>query len=240
MAKLILKLKEVMLDEFPIVNSAMTIGRVTGNDIVIDNLAVSRQHARIRQDGPDYWIEDLESGNGVLVNDEPIIKAILRDQDEILVGKHTLVFVSEAQAPSGKPANRAADLAEATVILNPKTRPELARRSGNQAAIESEQPGLEGELVLLAGGTGQDRIPLTQRTTVGGKSATADIRLKGWLIGPRAFMISQKPSGFVITHGDGRRMTRVNGEVVSGQRELQDGDLITIGATKLKFTSKTG
>jgi pSer/pThr/pTyr-binding forkhead associated (FHA) protein len=53
-------------------------------------------------------------------------------------------------------------------------------------------------------------------------------------------MISQKPSGFVITHGGGRRMTRVNGEVVSGQRELQDGDLITIGATKLKFTSKTG
>jgi pSer/pThr/pTyr-binding forkhead associated (FHA) protein len=35
-------------------------------------------------------------------------------------------------------------------------------------------------------------------------------------------------------------MTRVNGEGVSGQRELQDGDLITIGATKLKFTSKTG
>jgi pSer/pThr/pTyr-binding forkhead associated (FHA) protein len=35
-------------------------------------------------------------------------------------------------------------------------------------------------------------------------------------------------------------MTRVNGEVVSEQRELQDGDLITIGATKLKFTSKAG
>jgi pSer/pThr/pTyr-binding forkhead associated (FHA) protein len=240
MAKLILKLKEVTLDEFPIVNSTMTIGRVTGNDIVIDNLAVSRQHARIRQDGADYWIEDLDSGNGVLVNDAPIVKALLRDQDEILVGKHTLVFVSEAQAPSGKSANRAVDLAEATVILKPKTQSELTRRSGNQAAIASEQAGLEGELVILAGGTGQERIPLTQRTTVGGKSATADIRLKGWWVGPRAFMISQKPSGFFITHGDGRRMTRVNGEGVSGQRELQDGDLITIGATKLKFTSKTG
>jgi pSer/pThr/pTyr-binding forkhead associated (FHA) protein len=240
MAKLILKLKEVTLDEFPIVNSTMTIGRVTGNDIVIDNLAVSRQHARIRQDGADYWIEDLESGNGVLVNDAPIVKALLRDQDEILVGKHTLVFVSEAQAPSGKSANRAVDLAEATVILKPKTQSEPTRRSGNQAAIASEQAGLEGELVILAGGTGQERIPLTQRTTVGGKSATADIRLKGWWVGPRAFMISQKPSGFFITHGDGRRMTRVNGEGVSGQRELQDGDLITIGATKLKFTSKTG
>ena len=148
-----------------------------------------------------------------------------------------------ATAHSRVPGNVA--LAQPTVhmnrnLLKPKTQSELTRRSRNQAAIESEQPGLEGELVLLAGGAGQERIPLTQRTTVGGKSATADIRLKGWLVGPRAFMISQKPSGFVITHGGGRRMTRVNGEVVLGQRELQDGELITIGATKLKFTSKTG
>jgi len=160
---------------------------------------------------------------------------MLRDQDEILVGKHHLIFLSEAQSPSQEVDEQAADLAEATVILAPKTH----RHSGTQTAMDAAASRCQGELVMLDGDSNQERIPLAKRITVGGKSTTADVQLKGWFVAPRAFMISQKPSGFVITHSDGKRMTRVNGEVVSGQRDLQDGDLITIGATKLQFRSKS-
>jgi hypothetical protein len=63
----------------------------------------------------------------------------------------------------------------------------------------------------------------------------ADIKLRGLFVGHPAFIISKRPEGFFITHSKGRRMTRVNGAVVEGQQELQDGDIITVGATKMQF-----
>ena len=57
-----------MLQEIPIAKSSITIGRVDKNDIKIENLAVSRQHAQILQDGDRYIMEDLNSLNGTFVN----------------------------------------------------------------------------------------------------------------------------------------------------------------------------
>lgn len=106
--------------------------------------------------------------------------------------------------------------------------------------MASEQPQLKGYVAILSGGAPQAHIELVKRTTVGGKSQTADIRLRGVCVGQSAFIISQKPDGFFITHAEGKRLTKVNGEVVAGQRELQDGDLITVGATKMQFYRKRG
>jgi pSer/pThr/pTyr-binding forkhead associated (FHA) protein len=236
MAKLILKLKDVPLEEVLINKSPITIGRDQDNDIVIDNLAISRHHAKVVQDGSRYLIEDLKSGNGTYINDKRVSTAILQHKDAILVGKHTLVFMSEEEMPVKKRGTRGPSLAEETIIVNPKARQELLGRP--RPASEEKPSGLAGSITVIAGGVHQEHIALTKRTTTAGKSHTADIRLRGFLVGNPAFIINKRPEGFFITHANGKRMTRVNGEMIGGQHALQDGDIITIGATKMQFSSQ--
>jgi pSer/pThr/pTyr-binding forkhead associated (FHA) protein len=68
------------------------IGRTPDNDIVIDNLAVSRIHAVIEEDKGKFYIRDCDSLNGTLVNQRRVGRALLREGDDIQIGKHRLVF----------------------------------------------------------------------------------------------------------------------------------------------------
>ena len=66
MATLLLKFKNTVLEEYPMTKSPIMIGRENNNDIVIDNLSVSRYHIKIQKDDTNYIVEDLDSGNGSL------------------------------------------------------------------------------------------------------------------------------------------------------------------------------
>jgi pSer/pThr/pTyr-binding forkhead associated (FHA) protein len=238
MAKLILTFKGSTLEEIPITKSQTTIGRESSNDIVINNVAISRHHVKIIQDNSRYIVEDLNSVNGTFVNENKVTRDILRHKDEILVGKHILVFVNEETVPTEKGEDRAAPAMEKTFIL-PKNRPELmALRAGKKPAMAEKPTEVEGNIAIISGGVDQESIKLTKRITVGGKSRMADIKLSGFFVGNSAFIISKELEGFSITHSEGKRMTRVNGEVVEGQRELKHGDIIMIGATKMQYYSE--
>lgn len=71
---------------FEISKSEIKIGRHSDNDIVIDNIRVSRHHARIIKEGEDWFIEDLGSSNGTFVNGKKIKKALVSDKDSVLIG----------------------------------------------------------------------------------------------------------------------------------------------------------
>ena len=239
MAKLILKFKDATLQEIPITKSSITIGRVNKNDIKIENLAVSRQHAKIVQDGDRYIIEDLNSLNGTFINDKRVMKGILRNNDEILVGKHTLVFIDEEEKPIEMRRDIDISLAEKTVMLDTKKQRELiSQPEGERPTIEVKPSELEGGVSIISGRVGQKDIKLTKRLTIGGKGDGADIKLKGFFVGKVAFIISKRPTGFFITHSGGRSMTKVNRVEVEGQRELKDGDIIDIGSTRMQFYTK--
>jgi pSer/pThr/pTyr-binding forkhead associated (FHA) protein len=95
MLKIILKFNNTVLKELKIDQDEIIIGRDTGNDIQIDNIAVSREHARIIK-GPNYYfIEDMSSKNGTFVNGKKINKKFLKEDDEITIGKHSLQIVLE-------------------------------------------------------------------------------------------------------------------------------------------------
>ena len=239
MAKLILKFKDAMLQEIPITKSTVTIGRVDKNDIKIENLAVSRQHAKIVQDGDRYIIEDLNSLNGTFVNEKKVMKGILRNKDEILVGKHTLVFIDEEERPIEMRKDIDISLAEKTIILDTKKQRELlSKPEGEKPTIEHMPSELKGGVSIVYGGVGQTDIELIKRLTIGGKAESADIKLRGFFVGKVAFIISKRPNGFFITHSGGKSMTKVNGLEVEGQRELKDGDIIDIGSTRMQFYTK--
>ena len=98
MAKLILSLDGQLIKEFTLSKERTTIGRKPHNDIQIDNLAVSGEHAIIMTILNDSFLEDLGSTNGTLVNGQPVKKHFLQSNDTIEIGKYKLKYVNEVAA----------------------------------------------------------------------------------------------------------------------------------------------
>ena len=98
MAKLILSLEGSVIREIPLDKERITIGRRPQNDIQIENLAVSGEHACIVTILNDSFLEDLGSTNGTLVNGNPIKKHILQNNDVVEIGKYKMKYVVEAAA----------------------------------------------------------------------------------------------------------------------------------------------
>ena len=73
----------------------MDIGRRPGNDIQLLNPTVSGNHARITTIRGDSFLEDMNSTNGVRVNGKPVQKCLLKDGDDIHLGKFTLRYTED-------------------------------------------------------------------------------------------------------------------------------------------------
>src|SRR5712692_5838679 len=109
MAKLILSMDNLVLKEIALTKERTTIGRKPHNDIQIDDLAVSGEHAVIVTILQDSFLEDLGSTHGTVVNGQPIKKHFLQNSDVVELGKYKLKYVNEAKA---------ADF-EKTMVLRP-------------------------------------------------------------------------------------------------------------------------
>ena len=112
MAKLILSMDGLVLKEIPLTKERTTIGRKPNNDVQIDNLAVSGEHAVIVTILNDSFLEDLGSTNGTVVNSAQIKKHFLQNNDVIELGKYKLKYISEG----GQPAAAAADFEKTRLI----------------------------------------------------------------------------------------------------------------------------
>ncbi|MGX1763426.1 FHA domain-containing protein, partial [Streptomyces lydicus] len=76
-----------------IAQGGLRIGRMTDNDLVLDDPKASRYHAHIMPSRAGLLIKDLHSANGVYVNDDPIENgALLADGDQIRIGATMLTF----------------------------------------------------------------------------------------------------------------------------------------------------
>ncbi|MGH6894519.1 MAG: FHA domain-containing protein, partial [Dongiaceae bacterium] len=146
MAKLILSMDGLVLKEIPLSKERTTIGRKAHNDIQIDNLAVSGEHAVIVTILNDSFMEDLGSTNGTLVNGNPVKKHFLQNNDVIELGKYKLKFIQEAGA---QPAAAAADF-EKTMVLRPSAMKAAAEQAkaagiggGAQAAQAARQAAIQ-------------------------------------------------------------------------------------------------
>jgi eukaryotic-like serine/threonine-protein kinase len=103
MPKIVLKYNDKVIKEISLTDAVVTIGRKTDNDLVIDNLAVSSRHARIAKLDDDFVIQDTGSTNGIFINGEKIAQHILKYGDQILIGKHCILFQDNAVAPATAP-----------------------------------------------------------------------------------------------------------------------------------------
>jgi len=115
MAKLILSMDGLVLKEYTVTKERTTIGRKPHNDIQIDNLAVSGEHAVIVTILSDSFLEDLGSTNGTQVNGQPVKKHFLQNNDLIELGKYKLKYLNDPAATAPRPQDF-----ERTMVLRPK------------------------------------------------------------------------------------------------------------------------
>ncbi|HRP95373.1 MAG TPA: FHA domain-containing protein [Rhodocyclaceae bacterium] len=245
MPKLILSMDGLVLKEIALDKERITIGRKQTNDIQIDNLAISGQHALITTILDDAFLEDLNSTNGTYVNGQPIKKHVLRANDVIELGKYRLKFIVDAAKP-GQPA--AADFVstEAFDAVPAAARAEhgasaatstATRRSAmHTQAIDPElresvaraPSGGEGDatgvIQVLSGPNAGRELVLTKSLTTLGKP------------GVQVAVITRRPHGYFITHVEGATFPQVNGCALDAQaRRLNDNDIIEIAGVKMEF-----
>ena len=101
MARLVLVHDGVNLRDYKLDKDKVSLGRKPENDIQIDDAAISSQHvlflrepSEYLDDHFDYYIEDMNSTNGTLVNEVGVDRQLLKHGDVIQVGKHKFLFDS--------------------------------------------------------------------------------------------------------------------------------------------------
>lgn len=231
MDKLILRFKDQVVQEYQITGDQVKIGREPDNDIVIDNVAVSRHHSRIERVGGGYTISDLNSTNGTFVNEERIKEQVkLQDGDIIIVGKHSIVLESENKAE----AQAGADFG-GTMILDTKQQKELLNKQATPAVAEFDEK--QAKLIVIQSGK-QKEYKLTKETTVIGKSPSSDIVLDGLLIPKKVATIKREVNSFYITGYGGWIKVNVNGRIVGKNYKLYPNDTIEVRNIKIMFQHK--
>jgi hypothetical protein len=206
MNKLVISLDGQVVSEVAIANERTALGRRPYNDIVIDNLAVSGEHALLHRVGADVYIEDLNSTNGTYINGKAIKKQLLVDGDNIDIGKYKIRFLQELSPDH-----------ERTAVLRPAT----SASSFDPAAAEHAVPAAIKVLTGLAAGR---ELVLTKAVTTFGKP------------GAQVAAITKRPGGYAIAHLEGNERPLVNGIPLTGEAlPLKSGDLIDLAGARVQF-----
>jgi pSer/pThr/pTyr-binding forkhead associated (FHA) protein len=233
MAKVVLSVDGVMLKEIPLARERTTIGRKPHNDIRIDNLAVSGEHAAIITMLNDSFLEDLESTNGTYVNGRSVKKHFLQDGDVIELAKYRLKYVREAGESTGADA-------EKTIVL----RPEAVRGALNQP-VAAELPLAETHVPMTASARARGQLPNGSIQILTGANAGREVELSKTLTtlgkpGVMVVAIARRPLGYFITHVEGPQPLKVARRVLEANKPyaLMDHDVIELGGVKMEFFLK--
>jgi pSer/pThr/pTyr-binding forkhead associated (FHA) protein len=237
MSRLVLKFENSSLKEVPLGTRPVTIGRAPDNDIQIDNLAVSNYHARVYVEAGSLVVEDLDSLNGSFLNDIRVERAMLKDGDAILIGKHEILVdqAHDAALPVDGWRKAPAPRVNETMILDTEERRKLldmAAAAGERSQLSPERLRIP-TLTVSRGRTDQKEYRMSGKLTVIGHSKMATVRLRGWFTPEVAAQINKHEDGFYLGRGD--RVPKINGVSIHGLTKLNDGDVIDVGRVRLTF-----
>jgi hypothetical protein len=228
MGKLVVSLDGVVIKDVQITKDKTTLGRRPYNDIVIDNLAVSGEHAVLQMLGNDVFIEDLNSTNGTYINGKAIKKQMLAHNDTVEIGKYKIKYLVEEGTdyektmvvrPGGgagmstgvphTPYNHTSPMPNMTAALN--------AQAGMGAAASAS-------IKVLSGAAAGKSVTLTKVVTTVGKP------------GVQVASITKRPTGYVLAHVEGAMRPSINGvALVTDTAPLSNGDLIELAGTQMQF-----
>lgn len=223
MPEIIVKLGEKTIHRHVFDKDILSIGRARDNDVVIENLSVSRNHTRIRRQDGKWILTDLNSANGTLVNSVRVTKTELVHDDQIQIGKHILHFINQPTGTVPVPAP-----APAAAVAPPPT--------GTEPTIDqSKTPG--AMIVVTKGKQANQEFPVFNQETTIGRANENDVRLHDWFVSKRHAVIVRQGDSYVLKDLQSWRGTTVNNAPVKGDVTLKDGDELTFGTTVVRFTT---
>ena len=235
---LILKFKDQQIRKYVLdKQKEMMIGRLADNTIVIDNDAVSGRHAKIFSVEDEYYIQDLESTNGTLVNTKPIETHVLKDEDVITIGKHELIYCQyETYTLEETLLSYDAGVDYSTDGTRAVNVSKLGRELQQAGTPPDGSPTPDrGNAFLSFAKGGRGNVPIEAKGIKIGKDPGADIPLKGFLVGRITVMISKTGTGYYLSCQEKKKGAKVNGKAVKGPVKLKDADTIEVGSVKLVF-----
>lgn len=215
MPKLIVSLDGVIIKEVQLTKDRTTVGRRPYNDVVIDNLAVSGEHAMLQLRPEGVLLEDLHSTNGTYVDGRSIKRQLLENGDTIEIGKYRLKYL--ADAPAGP--------YEKTVLVKPGAAAAVAPpKPAASSAPPAEGPLPRAIIKVLSGAAAGREVPLVKVVTTIGKPGVA------------VAAITRRPQGYALAHVDGEQPPLLNGAAVGREPiALKDGDQLELAGTRMEF-----
>ena len=220
MPKMIVSIDGVVIREVQVTKDRTSVGRRPYNDVVIDNLAVSGEHAVLQMSGNEVYLEDLNSTNGTFVNGKAVKKQLLNDSDMVEIGKYKIKYVNEASSGAVDKAimnlSRAAELSATSSIPSAAGPPGGESGSGGAAAIK-----------VLSGAAAGREVALVKVVTTIGKPGLA------------VAAITKRPNGFVVVHVEGSSQPTLNGASIGTDPVLlTHGDVLELAGTKMQFVQQ--
>ena len=226
MPEIIVKYDNKIIEKVVTEKPRISIGRTSDNDIVLDNLGVSRKHALIEFSPDSTIVIDNDSLNGTFLNDRKITEESLRDKDRICIGKYELLFNSSMDRD-----NKFSDL-DGTMLLQTKehkkrleadkTQRQITEKLGCSVLVEVNKKGNKKEHLL-------DRDVVTF-----GKSKFCNIPVKGFFAPQIAAKIIKEGASFTLVNLGKNGYTKVNGEAIN-RYDLKNNDLVQVGKVFFKF-----
>jgi len=212
MSKLVISLDGVVIKEALISKEKTTLGRRRYNDIVIDNLAVSGEHALLHLVGSDVVIEDLNSTNGTYINGKALKKQQLSHSDIVEIGKYKIKFLATGAAESDRS------------LMVDRGGPVTVPASDFGLLSAPDQPEMPASIRVLNGAAAGREVLLTKEKTTLGKP------------GVQVAAIQKRGTSYVFSHLEGALRPSVNGVPVLGDGlPLRTGDVIELAGTRMQF-----
>ena len=205
---------------------------------MIDNLAVSGEHAVLQMVGNDVFIEDLNSTNGTYINGKAIKKQLLTHNDTVEIGKYkikylvedgsdyerTLVIRPGANAAPSTPAVNRTSAMPGTGGFAGGFPSGLGASHPPSMYSHPPAPSTPAMIRVLSGAAAGREVSLTKVVTTVGKP------------GVQVAAITKRPSGYVIAHVEGVLRPAVNGvSLATDTAPLKNGDLIELAGTQMQF-----
>ena len=216
MPKMIVSIDGVVIKEVQLTKDRTSLGRRPYNDIVIDNLAVSGEHAVLQMSGNEVYLEDLNSTNGTYVNGKAVKKLLLQNSDTVEIGKYKIKYVNEAAAPSF----------EKTMIIKAGSAGLVAPPAGAPAAAPAADMGgnMNAAIKVMSGAAAGREVALVKVVTTIGKPGVA------------VAAITKRPQGFVVAHVEGAGKPTLNGAPIGAEPVLlKNGDMLELAGTQMQF-----
>ena len=226
MIELIVKRDDREINRYFLPQGNTTLGRAEDNAIILDDSAVSRRHARIKVDGAKVSIEDLGSGNGMFYGESRVERQELSDGDEIVIEPFRLLLRKDKDAGAVKDSTRPVPASAPRPMSRLDAPPSKVKRDPGGSAAG----GPRLEVVRGQGGP----YLLTGENSSMGRSEDATITLKDPSSSRKHASIEKTNRGWIVADLGSANGTYVNGASVK-EIELQDGDIILIGNTELRF-----